>query len=124
MPVTRITNAIMYPAIGRDLRQFYSSYGRYLMHQRYNRSGGHFLQPVTPYNEQFFGTKALNILIIQSMYDWEDDTFLQDLENAKRIIKDNFHKWPYYKVIIYVDGVFATLCNAAGDSSYEDQRPL
>lgn len=99
--------------VGQQLRHQYAP-DRYLMHQSYLKS--HFLEPVVPFFQEFFGTKAFNILILTKPWVW-DDEFQLLTDQLTKLIRDNFNKWPMYFVHIYIDYTLSELALAHYDNT-------
>lgn len=98
----------LWPDIGDALNQRYrrsEKSPRYFHRQRFDRTT--FLQPATPYNEVFFGTKVYHIIIVGKPYDVEDSTFLESINESKEIIRRNFYKFQRYWVDIWIDAILA-----------------
>lgn len=98
--------------IGSQLRHQYAF--RYLTHQPFMK--GHFLEPVVPFDPKFFGTKVLNILIIDKPWTW-DEEFEDYTQLLISLIRRNFNKWPFYLVDIYIDYLLAERALANFDNT-------
>jgi hypothetical protein len=92
--------------IGIRLKSHFRSQHRYLTSQKFLRD--HFLQPVVPYLEKFFGTKTHTVLILAKPYN--DEAWpTEAIAEACQLIRRHYRKWPYYKVDIYMDYITSQL---------------
>lgn len=98
--------------IGNQLRHQYAD--RYFHHQSFIKD--HFLQPVVPFHETFFGTKTFHILILSKPYEWNSE-FQSYTDELCGIIRRNYGKFPYYLVDIYIDYLLAERTLARYDNT-------
>jgi hypothetical protein len=98
--------------IATQLRRQY--YDRYFHHQPYIKD--HFLEPVVPFQESFFGTKTFHILIVSKPYEWNAE-FQAYTDELTAIIRRNYGKFPFYLVDIYVDYLLAERTLARYDNT-------